>query len=67
MPSIEGLDRFQGPCFHTTEWPAELDLKGKRVAMIGNDASAMHVGPEIQNTVALLAIFQRFTALGGAQ
>jgi len=59
MPNIKGLDRFQGPCFHTAEWPADLDLKGKRVAMIGNGASAMQVGPEIQNTVASLTIFQR--------
>ena len=59
MPTIKGLDRFQGTCFHTAEWPADLDLKGKRVAMIGNGASAMQVGPEIQNTVASLTIFQR--------
>ncbi len=59
MPNIKGLDRFQGPCFHTAEWPADLDLKGKRVAMIGNGASGMQVGPEIQNTVASLTIFQR--------
>ncbi len=59
MPTIKGLDRFEGPCFHTAEWPADLDLKGKRVAMIGNGASGMQVGPEIQNTVASLTIFQR--------
>jgi 4-hydroxyacetophenone monooxygenase len=59
MPTIKGLDRFEGPCFHTAEWPADLDLKGKRVAMIGNGASAMQTGPEIQNTVESLTIFQR--------
>jgi 4-hydroxyacetophenone monooxygenase len=59
MPSIKGLDRFKGPCFHTAQWPADLDLKGKRVAMIGNGASAMQIGPEIQHTVASLTIFQR--------
>jgi 4-hydroxyacetophenone monooxygenase len=59
MPVIKGLDRFKGPSFHTAEWPADLDLKGKRVAMIGNGASAMQVGPEIQHTVESLTIFQR--------
>ena len=59
MPTIKGLDRFEGPCFHTAEWPADLDLKGKRVAMIGNGASAMQTGPEIQHTVESLTIFQR--------
>ena len=59
LPKIEGLDRFAGPAFHTAEWPADLDLKDKRVAMIGNGASAMQTGPEIQNTVKSLTIFQR--------
>jgi 4-hydroxyacetophenone monooxygenase len=59
MPTIKGLDRFAGTTFHTAQWPADLDLTGKRVAMIGNGASAMQVGPEIQNTVASLTIFQR--------
>jgi len=59
MPTIKGLDRFEGPCFHTAEWPADLDLTGKRVAMIGNGASAMQTGPEIQHIVKSLTIFQR--------
>ncbi len=59
FPSIEGLDRFEGPSFHTAQWPRDLDLTGKRVAIIGNGASAMQIGPEIQDTVASLTIFQR--------
>jgi 4-hydroxyacetophenone monooxygenase len=59
LPNIKGLDRFAGPCFHTAEWPADLDLTGKRVAMIGNGASAMQTGPEIQNIVKSLTIFQK--------
>jgi 4-hydroxyacetophenone monooxygenase len=46
MPAIKGLDRFAGTTFHTAQWPADLDLTGKRVAMIGNGASAMQVGPK---------------------
>jgi 4-hydroxyacetophenone monooxygenase len=59
LPNIKGLERFAGPCFHTAEWPADLDLTGKRVAMIGNGASAMQTGPEIQNIVKSLTIFQK--------
>lgn len=59
FPNIKGLDRFEGPAFHTAQWPTDLDLTGKRVAIIGNGASSMQVGPEIQNTVASLTIFQR--------
>ena len=28
-PDIPGLDRFEGPCFHTAQWPAGLDLTGQ--------------------------------------
>ena len=59
LPEIEGLERFEGPSFHTAEWPADLALDGKHVAIIGNGASAMQVGPEIQDSVASLTIFQR--------
>ena len=58
-PDIPGLDRFAGPRSHTAAWPEDLDLTGKRVAMIGNGASAMQFGPEVQDQVASLTIFQR--------
>ena len=58
-PEIKGLETFPGPCFHTAEWPADVDLTGKRVAMIGNGASAMQTGPAIQNIVKSLTIFQK--------
>ena len=59
FPKIKGLDTFAGPSFHTAQWPKDVDLTGKRVAIIGNGASAMQIGPEIQDQVASLTIFQR--------
>jgi 4-hydroxyacetophenone monooxygenase len=59
IPHIKGLESFPGPHFHSTEWPAHLDLSGKRVAIIGNGASAMQIAPEIQHAVESLRIFQR--------
>jgi 4-hydroxyacetophenone monooxygenase len=59
LPRIEGLDRFRGPSFHTARWPADLDVRGKRVAVIGSGASAMQIVPAIKDTVAGLTIFQR--------
>ena len=50
---------LRGTVLSHCQWPADLDLKGKRVAIIGNGASAMQIGPEIQHTVASLTIFQR--------
>lgn len=59
MPAIPGLDGFQGPCFHSARWPEGLDVRGKRVAVIGNGASAMQIVPAIAGEVAQLTVFQR--------
>jgi 4-hydroxyacetophenone monooxygenase len=59
LPRVEGLDCFRGPSFHTARWPADLDLRGKHVAIIGTGASAMQIVPAVKDTVAGLTIFQR--------
>jgi 4-hydroxyacetophenone monooxygenase len=59
IPDIKGLDTFGGPCFHTADWPEDLDLAGKAVAVVGNGASAMQVVPAIAPIVSELVVFQR--------
>ena len=59
VPPIPGLDRFRGPMFHTAEWDGSVELKAKRVAMIGTGASGMQAGPSIAPEVAQLTVFQR--------
>lgn len=56
---IPGLDRFEGSWFHTARWPEGLDLVDRRVAIIGNGASAMQIGPAIAPEVRALTLFQR--------
>src|SRR5436190_476236 len=58
-PAIEGLDSFAGPTFHTARWPQDVDLEGKKVAIVGTGASSMQTAPEIQPVVERLTIFQR--------
>ncbi len=43
VPDIRGLDDFAGELVHTSAWPEGLELAGKRVAVVGNGASAMQV------------------------
>jgi 4-hydroxyacetophenone monooxygenase len=59
VPRIEGADSFRGESFHTADWPEGVDLRGKRVCVIGNGASAMQVVPAIAPDVAQLTVFQR--------
>ena len=59
MPSIPGAETFEGPAFHTARWRHDVDLTGKRVAVIGTGASAIQVVPRIQPRVRQLTVFQR--------
>lgn len=59
MPDIPGMNSFEGPSFHSARWNHEIDLKGKRVAVIGTGASAAQFIPVIAPDVAELTIFQR--------
>jgi 4-hydroxyacetophenone monooxygenase len=59
MPEIEGLDSFEGTIFHSARWPLDLDVTGKRVAVVGTGASAMQIVPSIADKVAELHVFQR--------
>src|SRR5690348_121392 len=59
MPNIPGVDTFTGPAFHSAEWDHDVDLTGKRVAVIGTGASAIQIVPSIVNDVSELQLYQR--------
>ncbi len=60
IPAVPGLADFVGPSVHTAQWPTDgVDLDGRRVAVIGNGASAMQVVPAIAERVGELSVFQR--------
>ncbi len=58
-PEIEGVHEFAGTVMHTARWDHDVDLAGKRVAIIGTGASAVQVIPSIARDVAQLTVFQR--------
>ncbi|MGQ5702623.1 FAD-dependent oxidoreductase [Sandaracinobacteroides sp. A072] len=58
-PDIEGRESFAGPNFHSARWDHSVDLKGKRVAVIGTGASAFQFVPEIAPDVSHMEVFQR--------
>ncbi|MEV8631410.1 NAD(P)/FAD-dependent oxidoreductase [Streptosporangium sp. NPDC051023] len=59
IPSLPGLETFQGKVFHSAGWDHDYDLAGKRVAVIGTGASAIQFVPKIQPKVAQLDLYQR--------
>src|SRR3712207_9454127 len=44
---------------HTARWDHSVDLRGKRVGLIGTGASAVQVVPSIAPEVESLTVFQR--------
>jgi 4-hydroxyacetophenone monooxygenase len=59
LPDIDGMDRFEGPSFHSARWDHSVDHRGKRVALVGAGASGFQIAPTIAPDVASLTVFQR--------
>jgi 4-hydroxyacetophenone monooxygenase len=54
-----GDEAFTGRIVHTAAWPDDLDLRGKRVAVIGTGASSVQLAPTIADQVEQLTVYQR--------
>jgi cation diffusion facilitator CzcD-associated flavoprotein CzcO len=59
VPDLPGRDTFAGSQFHSARWDHDVDLRGKRVAVIGSGASAIQIVPAIAGRVDSLHVFQR--------
>jgi cyclohexanone monooxygenase len=60
MPDIKGLESFQGPVYHTGNWPHEpVDFTGLRVGVIGTGSSSIQSVPVIAEQARHLTVFQR--------
>ena len=58
-PKAEGIESFQGDYWHGTQWNHDVDLNGKRIAVIGSAASAVQIVPEIAKVAGHLTVLQR--------
>jgi cation diffusion facilitator CzcD-associated flavoprotein CzcO len=59
IPKIEGLDRFEGPIFHSSRWPRGLDYAGKKIAVIGSGSTTVQLVPVLAEKAASVTVFQR--------
>ena len=62
IPDIPGLSDFGGPVVHSAAWDHDLDVKNKKVAVLGTGASAIQIIPHLQRQVDRLVVFQRTPA-----
>jgi cation diffusion facilitator CzcD-associated flavoprotein CzcO len=58
-PDIPGRDEFSGPSWHSGHWNHDVDLAGRRVAVIGTGASAIQFVPEVAKVAGHLDVYQR--------
>lgn len=59
IPDIPGLETFSGAAMHTAAGDHSVELRGKRIAVIGTGASAFQVVPEMAKVGAQVDVFQR--------
>lgn len=58
-PDIAGIDTFRGKMFHTTLWDHDVDLRGKRVALIGTGSTGVQLTTALAKEAEHLTVFQR--------
>jgi len=58
-PDLPGLDTFDGPKWHSARWVHHVDLTGKRVAVVGNGASAVQFVPVVAAQAQSVTVYQR--------
>ncbi|WP_428312787.1 flavin-containing monooxygenase [Hydrocarboniphaga sp.] len=60
LPPFAGHESFEGQLVHSARWPREgIDLKGKRVGVIGTGATGIQIVQTIAAEVGHLTVFQR--------
>jgi cation diffusion facilitator CzcD-associated flavoprotein CzcO len=58
-PEWDGIADFKGRIVHPQSWPADLDLKDKKVVVIGSGATAATLIPNIAADCAHVTMLQR--------
>ncbi|KAF7189150.1 2-oxo-Delta(3)-4,5,5-trimethylcyclopentenylacetyl-CoA monooxygenase [Pseudocercospora fuligena] len=65
LPNIPGIKGFAGKAFHTSRWPADLDMSkdfaGKKIGVIGTGATGIQTITAISKepSIGSLSVFQR--------
>jgi 4-hydroxyacetophenone monooxygenase len=59
LPDIEGIDEFEGAIVHPTQWTRDLEVRGKRVAVIGNGSTGVQLVAPVAQEAEHLSVFQR--------
>jgi len=59
MPSIAGLDDFGGHLFHSARWDHSVELRGRRIAVVGNGSTGVQLVCGLAGVAGRVLMFQR--------
>ena len=59
LPKIKGIKDFKSELHHTSRWPENVDVSGKRVAVIGTGSTGVQVITALAPKVKHLTVLQR--------
>ncbi|MEZ5656648.1 MAG: NAD(P)/FAD-dependent oxidoreductase [Sphingobium sp.] len=59
IPNIPGMGDFAGLAVHSAQWPAGLDITGKRIGVIGTGCTGYQMVPELVREAGHTYVFQR--------
>ena len=59
LPQLSGMEAFSGPCVHSAQWPADLDIAGRRVGIVGTGSSAVQLVSACVKRASKVVVFQR--------
>lgn len=56
---VEGVDDYTGKLMHSARWDWSYDVRGKKIAVIGNGATSAQIVPEVAKVASHLTVVQR--------
>lgn len=59
VPPIPGLDSFEGTMFHSAAWDHDVELRGKRIGVVGNGSTGVQMMQPLSEVASRLTMFQR--------
>jgi cation diffusion facilitator CzcD-associated flavoprotein CzcO len=59
LPDLEGLEAFEGACFHSARWDHSVPLDGRRIGVIGTGSTAVQITTTLAPRAEHFTLFQR--------
>ena len=59
IPTLAGVQSFEGHSFHSAQWPLDLDITNRRIGIVGTGSSAVQLVSACVKQAKQVVLFQR--------